>query len=199
MVIKVAGATGATSRYTATDRELLKEAGDGTLQIRDMHLVNPNARGQSMGFLVRQDSVLISLFGVKALLKSDACYLLEAQKPHVANTAAAIQLALGGREYREGRKPFELITDRVPDSGGRSLAERVAAKLSRDDQLVTELGAPILGATLHQELGQLWRDKGEISVGELWGYFTRYVYLPRLVQRESCSRRSTDGFDVRKR
>lgn len=109
-VIKVAGATGATSRYTATDRELLKEAGDGTLQIRDMHLVNPNARGQNMGFLVRQDSVLISLFGVKALLKSDACYLLEAQKPHVANTAVAIQLALGGREYREGRKPFELIT-----------------------------------------------------------------------------------------
>ena len=81
MVIKVAGATGATSRYTATDRELLKEAGDGTLQIRDMHLVNPNARGQNMGFLVRQDSVLFSLFGVKALLKSDACYLLEALWP----------------------------------------------------------------------------------------------------------------------
>ncbi len=88
-------------------------------------------------------------------------------------------------EQFDATKPFELITDKVPDSSGRSLAERVAAKLSRDDQLVTELGAPILGATLHQELGQLWRDKGEISVGELWGYFTRYVYLPRLVKRET--------------
>ena len=88
-------------------------------------------------------------------------------------------------EQLDATKPFELITDKVPDSGGRSLAERVAAKLSRDDQLVTELGAPILGATLHQELGQLWRDRGEISVGELWGYFTRYVYLPRLVRRET--------------
>jgi len=88
-------------------------------------------------------------------------------------------------EQFDATKPFELITDKVPDSSGRSLAERVAAKLSRDDQLVTELGAPILGATLHQELGQLWRDKGEISVGELWGYFTRYVYLPRLVRRET--------------
>lgn len=86
-------------------------------------------------------------------------------------------------EQFDATKPFELITDKVPDSGGRSLAERVSAKLSRDDQLVTELGAPILGATLHQELGQLWRDKGEISVGELWGYFTRYVYLPRLAKR----------------
>ncbi|WP_454168036.1 DUF499 domain-containing protein [Microbacterium lacticum] len=88
-------------------------------------------------------------------------------------------------EQFDATKPFELITDKVPDSSGRSLAERVAAKLTRDDQLVTELGAPILGATLHQELGQLWRDKGEISVGELWGYFTRYVYLPRLVRRET--------------
>ena len=88
-------------------------------------------------------------------------------------------------EQFDATKPFELITDKVPDSSGRSLAERVAAKLSRDDQLVTELGAPILGATLHQELGQLWRDKGELSVGELWGYFTRYVYLPRLVRRET--------------
>lgn len=88
-------------------------------------------------------------------------------------------------EQFDATKPFELITDKVPDSSGRSLAERVGAKLSRDDQLVTELGAPILGATLHQELGQLWRDRGEISVGELWGYFTRYVYLPRLVRRET--------------
>jgi hypothetical protein len=88
-------------------------------------------------------------------------------------------------EQFDATKPFELITDKAPDSSGRSLAERVGAKLSRDDQLVTELGAPILGATLHQELGQLWRDRGEISVGELWGYFTRYVYLPRLVRRET--------------
>jgi hypothetical protein len=72
----------------------------------------------------------------------------------------------------------------VPDSGGRSLAERVSAKLGREDQLVTDFGAPILGATLHHELGALWRDAGEITVGELWGYFTRYTYLPRLVRRE---------------
>ena len=72
----------------------------------------------------------------------------------------------------------------MPDSGGHSLAERVGTKLGREDQLVTDFGAPILGATLHNELGALWRDAGEISVGELWGYFTRYTYLPRLVRRE---------------
>lgn len=87
-------------------------------------------------------------------------------------------------EQFDPTKPFELIADRVPDSGGRSLAERVGTKLGREDQLVTDFGASILGATLCNELGALWRDAGEISVGELWGYFTRYTYLPRLVRRE---------------
>ncbi|GAB2470412.1 Swt1 family HEPN domain-containing protein [Luteococcus sediminum] len=87
-------------------------------------------------------------------------------------------------EQFDPTKPFELVADRVPDSGGRSLAERVSAKLGREDQLVTDFGAPILGATLHHELGALWRDAGEITVGELWGYFTRYIYMPRLVRRE---------------
>ncbi|WP_040158482.1 Swt1 family HEPN domain-containing protein [Nigerium massiliense] len=91
-------------------------------------------------------------------------------------------------EQFDPTKPFELIADRVPDSGGRSLAERVGTKLGREDQLVTDFGAPILGATLHNELGALWRDAGEISVGELWGYFTRYTYLPRLVRREVLDR-----------
>lgn len=87
-------------------------------------------------------------------------------------------------EQFDPTKPFEVASEKVPDSAGRSLAERVAAKLGRDDQLVTELGAPILGATLHEELGTLWASAGEMSVGELWGYFTRYVYLPRLTKRE---------------
>lgn len=87
-------------------------------------------------------------------------------------------------EQFDPTKPFELVADRVPDSGGRSLAERVSAKLGREDQLVTDFGAPILGSTLHNELGALWRDAGEITVGELWGYFTRYIYMPRLVRRE---------------
>ncbi|UKA69008.1 DUF499 domain-containing protein (plasmid) [Arthrobacter sp. FW306-05-C] len=86
-------------------------------------------------------------------------------------------------EQFDPTKPFELVADKVPDSGGRSLAERVSAKLTRDDQLITDLGAPILGNTLHKELANVW-GQGAISIGELWGYFTRYPYMPRLVRRE---------------
>lgn len=87
-------------------------------------------------------------------------------------------------EQFDPTKPFELVTDRVPDSGGRSLAERVSTKLGREGQLITNLGAQILGTTLHNELGGLWRQNGEITVSELWGYFTRFIYMPRLVRRE---------------
>lgn len=86
-------------------------------------------------------------------------------------------------EQFDPTKPLEVITDRVPDKSGLSLAERVAAKLRREDQLITDFGPQILGATLQQELAPLWRDRGEITVGELWEYFTRFVYLPRLVSR----------------
>ncbi|VEJ58859.1 DUF499 domain-containing protein [Arachnia propionica] len=84
----------------------------------------------------------------------------------------------------EPTQPFELMAEKVPDSGGRSLAERVSHKMRRDDLLVTEFGAAILGSTLREELGARWRETGEISVGELWGYFTRYIYMHRLVKRE---------------
>jgi len=84
----------------------------------------------------------------------------------------------------EPTQPFELEAEKVPDSGGRSLAERVSYKMRRDDLLVTEFGAAILGSTLRKELGTRWRESGEISVGELWGYFTRYIYMHRLVKRE---------------
>lgn len=87
-------------------------------------------------------------------------------------------------EQHDPATPFEIVADRIPDSGGRTLAERVGAKLGREDQLVTELGAPILGMTLHTQLAPLWNEKREMTVGELWGYFTRYVYMPRLARRE---------------
>lgn len=87
-------------------------------------------------------------------------------------------------EQFDPTKPFELVADKISDSGGKTLAERVSAKLARADQLVTHLGPQILGAMLHQELAPLWENTGEISVSELWGYFTRYTYLPRLVARE---------------
>jgi len=87
-------------------------------------------------------------------------------------------------EQFDPTKPFDVVSSRILDSGTRSLAERVSTKLVREEQLITQLGAASLGDALHRELGALWQDRGEITAEELWGYFTRYTYMPRLASRD---------------
>lgn len=99
-------------------------------------------------------------------------------------------------EQFEATKPFTLGVDKVPDKSGTSLAEKVSAKLGRDDLMITELGAAILGSTLQEQLGVMWRDKGEISVGAVWGYFTRYPYMLRLVNRDVLDRAVIAALDT---
>ena len=36
---------------------------------------------------------------------------------------------------------------------------------------------------LHGELGALWDRVDDMTAGDLWGYFTQYAYMPRLVSR----------------
>ena len=71
----------------------------------------------------------------------------------------------------------------MPDSGGKSLAERVGTKLVREDLLITELAPTMLGMALKEKLGSRWQNSTDMSVGELWEYFTRYVYMLRLASR----------------
>lgn len=82
--------------------------------------------------------------------------------------------------------PSELQADKVTGSG-RSLAERVADRLVRESQLVTDYGSESLGADLHGDLAGAWHD-GHVSVGELWAFFTRYPYLLRLAGRAVLDR-----------
>lgn len=56
-------------------------------------------------------------------------------------------------------------------------------KIKRDGQLITELAPTMLGMTLHSELGALWDRVDDMTVGDLWGYFTQYAYMPRLASR----------------
>ena len=89
---------------------------------------------------------------------------------------------------------FEIVAEKVPGSGIDSLTERVGKKLGREGQLITTFGAQVLGTILHQELKSLWDKSGEISVGELWGYFTR-IFICRVSLIAMCwMRRSNRHF-----
>jgi predicted AAA+ superfamily ATPase len=87
-------------------------------------------------------------------------------------------------EQIDPSKPFELSTDRIGDGRAEGIADRVSKKLARDEQLITELGPPILGSTINKDLSVMWSDSGEITVGALWDLFVRHPYLPRLVNRQ---------------
>jgi predicted AAA+ superfamily ATPase len=85
-------------------------------------------------------------------------------------------------EQADATKPFTLEFSKVSESTGDSLAKRVATKLLRDEQLIRDYAASSLGWTLQKELVRVWQ-RGDISVGELWSYFTQYLYMDRLLDR----------------
>lgn len=146
--------------------------------------------------LERLEAVTRSYLGWKNVqVTSDSLNLSTQQRHQTDNWVSKLDSTVTDRirdafvwavypEQFDPAKPFDLVTEKVPDSGSRSLAERVGARLLREDQLVTTLGAEILGSILHNELSAVWKDRGDITLGELWAYFTGYVYMPRLVNRE---------------
>jgi len=68
------------------------------------------------------------------------------------------------------------------DGAKDRLAERASDKLCQADLLRTVHGARSIRYDLDNRLADTWRS-GHISVGELWGYYCKHPYLPRLRDR----------------
>ena len=99
-------------------------------------------------------------------------------------------------EQIDTTKPFTLTAAKVQTSGSLSIAERVSKKLEREEQLITEFGSTTLGMTLNDQLANKWQQDREITVGELWGYFTQFTYMPRLAKREVLESALERAFDA---
>lgn len=73
---------------------------------------------------------------------------------------------------------LEWITSKVPAQDG--LLSRASKKLASDEGLLPELGP----ARLDRELQKyIWNGKGHLSLRDLWEYLNRYIYLPRVKDR----------------
>lgn len=81
----------------------------------------------------------------------------------------------------DGARPLETKALKV-DGNDTGLAVRTANRLVKEQMLLTGLGVQNVRLALDQRLRARWND-GRISVGELWGYYTRYPYLDRLRNR----------------
>ena len=78
-------------------------------------------------------------------------------------------------------QPFTLEFIKV-DGSNQSIAERVGGKLERSGVLITAYSAAGLGAELSTHLAAAWAQN-DLRLEEVWGYFTRHMYLPKLVSR----------------
>jgi len=80
------------------------------------------------------------------------------------------------------------------DGSGDRLAQRVSAKLRQRDALRVVQAASVIRGNLDRELASVWA-KGYISVEELWDYYCRYPYLPRLRDRSVLDAGIAAGLD----
>ncbi len=83
--------------------------------------------------------------------------------------------------------------DEIKVSGSGSLAKRTAAKLVSTEHLLPSYGGERLRMVLDRNL---WTDRDHVSFEELSEWFPRYLYLPRVRNRETLSGAVRDGAGV---
>ena len=103
-----------------------------------------------------------------------------------ANQAVALRI---GDTYHWLLVPVQPEPDRPvtwdlirADGAKERLAERASDKLCQLDLLRTVHGPRSIRYDLDNRLPSVWQ-RGHIRVGELWGYYCRHPYLPRLSER----------------
>jgi hypothetical protein len=76
----------------------------------------------------------------------------------------------------------EIIWHQSKPSGNGNLFERTARKLESEERLITSYG----GTRVRMELDRipLWKERGDISVADLWKAYCEFPYLTRLASIE---------------
>jgi hypothetical protein len=90
----------------------------------------------------------------------------------------------------DGAAPFELTLVKA-DGDEKRLDVRTGARLVKDDHLRMAAAPAVIRLDLDLRLSKVW-NQGHVSVGDLWGYYTRYPYLPRLRDRSVLEAGLTD-------
>jgi hypothetical protein len=86
-------------------------------------------------------------------------------------------------EWPSAAQTFTLAATKA-EGAAASLAERVSKRMISDSTLNTERVASLIRLDINTHLATVWDERGHISVGELWGYYTDYPYMPRLRDRD---------------
>lgn len=108
-------------------------------------------------------------------------------------TLALVPVHIEPRDVAPMRSEDWVGLDEIRIQGNDALARRTSKKLATDGQLVPALG----GTTLRHHLDTwLWKDKPHVTVGQLTEWFGRYLYLPRVVGRDTVLGAVKDGLST---
>jgi predicted AAA+ superfamily ATPase len=88
-------------------------------------------------------------------------------------------------------RQLELAWDELRLQGPDTLASRVSRKLKNDGQLIVQYSAASL--KLEMERYNLWGEGDHVSLKQIWEYFARYPYLPRLLDANTLLGAIQDG------
>lgn len=80
--------------------------------------------------------------------------------------------------HRGGDEPFTISVVRADGDDDR-LGVRTGKKLVKEDLLRVQIVPATIRHDLDSKLHRVWNE-GRVRVGDLWGYYTKYPYLPRL-------------------
>ena len=88
-----------------------------------------------------------------------------------------------------GTPDIDWHTIRATSAGG--LADRISRKLATEERLIARYS----GVRMRLDLDRfgLWSRRGDVSVGDLWSYYARYPYLPRVASFEVLAAAVSDG------
>jgi predicted AAA+ superfamily ATPase len=97
-------------------------------------------------------------------------------------------------ESSDPGKPFAIGVVKA-DASTHSLPERATRKLVNEGLLATERAAQSIRLDLDTWLPRVW-ERGHVRVGELWGYYATYPYMPRLRDRRVLDEGIRSAMDV---
>lgn len=90
----------------------------------------------------------------------------------------------------DGGAPFDVTLIKA-DGDEPRLDVRTGKRLVKDDHLRVTCAPAAVRLDLDLRLAKVWNN-GRISLGDLWGHYTRYPYLSRLRDRSVLEERLTD-------
>ena len=180
-------------------REILEKRGDSPRNHKNMLVfMAPDRDGvEQLKGQVRQYLAWKSIEDDAETLNLDARQQKQAVDSRKACDAAAVRALNEVYSWlivpaQEGTGAIQFEVENA--GGANSFVDKASDRAKRSEHLVAKWSPALLKMELDR---WLWKDVPHVRMSDLWGYFTKYCYLPRLQDGDVLTRAIQDGLTTR--